>query len=137
MRITKKIKKYNGGLLTFDYGYSKSKTKDTLQSVKKHHYTNVFSNPGKADITSQINFEIFKSIFKEKNLRVEKVITQSEFLQKMGILERAEILSKKMNFKEKTNMFFRIQKLLHPKKMGSLFKVMFAQKKNNKFSLGF
>jgi cyclopropane-fatty-acyl-phospholipid synthase len=58
-------------------------------------------------------------------------------LQKIGILERANILSKKMTFKEKANMFYRLKKLLNYNEMGSLFKVLFAQKRNGKFSLGF
>ena len=65
------------------------------------------------------------------------MITQNEFLQKMGIMERANILSKNMTFKEKANMFFRLKKLLDYEEMGSLFKVLFAQKKDGKFSLGF
>ena len=68
---------------------------------------------------------------------VEKIINQSVFLKKMGILERANILSKKMTFKAKANMFYRLKRLLDAKEMGSLFKVIFAQKKGKIFSLGF
>ena len=50
--IAKKVKKHNGGLLTYDYGYIKSVSGDTLQSIKKHKYTDPFLNPGNADITS-------------------------------------------------------------------------------------
>ena len=35
-----------------------------------------------------------------KNLKVDKIISQSEFLQKMGIRERFKILSHKLNDKE-------------------------------------
>ena len=55
----------------------------------------------------------------------------------MGIIERANILSKKMSFKEKAYMFYRLKKLLDNSEMGTLFKVMFAQNKQTKFSLGF
>ena len=68
---------------------------------------------------------------------MKKIINQNEFLKKIGILERANVLSKKMTFKEKANMYYRLKRLLDPKEMGSLFKVMFAQKKNKNFSLGF
>ena len=68
---------------------------------------------------------------------VKKITNQSEFLKKIGILERANILSKKMTFKAKANMFYRLKRLLDYKEMGSLFKVLFAQKKGRKFSLGF
>jgi len=61
----------------------------------------------------------------------------NEFLKRIGILERANILSKKMTFKAKANMFYRLKRLLDYREMGDLFKVLFAQKKDGKFSLGF
>jgi len=135
--ISKKINKFDGGLLAFDYGYKIKKNQDTLQSVKKHRYLDIFSKPGYSDITSHINFKLFQKILKKNNLNVKKIANQDEFLKKMGILERASILSKKMTFKEKANMFYRLKRLLDPKEMGNLFKVIFAQKKNKNFSLGF
>jgi len=36
--IAKKINKFDGGLLTFDYGNVTKKNKNTLQSIKKHRY---------------------------------------------------------------------------------------------------
>ena len=136
-KISKKILKYDGGLLTFDYGYLHQKNQDTLQSVKKHKYLNIFSDPGNSDITSHVNYKLFSEFLTKNNLQLEKIVTQSEFLQKLGIIERANIVSKKISFKAKTVMFFRLKKLLHHKEMGNLFKVLFAKKKGNKFSLGF
>ena len=135
--IAKKIKELDGGLLTFDYGYNTKKNQNTLQSVKKHKYTNLFSMPHHSDITSHLNFKLFHKILKKNNLNVEKITTQNEFLKKIGILERANILSKKMTFKEKANMYYRLKKLIDSREMGNLFKVLFAQKKGGKFSLGF
>jgi len=135
--ISKKIEKCDGGLLTFDYGYISEKNQNTLQSVIKHKYINIFSDPGNADITSLINYKLFSKILKKNKLNVEKVVTQSEFLQKLGIIERANMLSKKISFKEKADMFYRLKKLLARDQMGELFKVLFSQKKNRKFSLGF
>jgi len=135
--IAKKINKLDGGLLTFDYGYTAKKNQNTLQSVKKHKYTNIFLAPSHSDITSHINFKLFHKILIKNNLDVEKITTQNEFLKKIGILERANILSKKMTFMEKANMFYRLKRLLDPKEMGDLFKVIFAQKKGRNFSLGF
>ncbi len=136
-KISKSINNCGGGLLSFDYGYTDGKSKNTLQSLKKHKYLNVLSKPGKADITSHINYKLFKEVLKKNHMDVEKIISQSEFLKKLGILERANMLSKKISFKEKIDMFFRLKRLLSHKEMGSLFKVLFAQKKKTKFSLGF
>jgi len=135
--IAKKINKFDGGILTLDYGYAQKKNQNTLQSVKKHRYTNPFIKPGHSDITSHINFKLFHEILKKNNLYVKKITTQNKFLKKIGILERANILSKKMTFKEKANMFYRLKRLLDYREMGGLFKVLFAQKKGRKFSLGF
>ena len=135
--IAKKINEFDGSLLTFDYGYIQKKNQNTLQSIKKPRYINLFMEPGNSDITSHVNFELFHEILKKNNLNVKKIITQNEFLQKIGIMERANILSKKMTFKAKANMFYRLKKLLDYREMGSLFKVLFAQKKGGKFSLGF
>jgi len=135
--IAKKINKFDGGLLTFDYGYTAKKNQNTLQSIKKHKYTNLFSIPLHSDITSHLNFKLFHKILKKNNLNVKKIVTQNEFLKKIGILERANILSKKMTFKEKANMFYRLKRLMDCREMGNIFKVLFAQKKGRKFSLGF
>tara|TARA_B100001123_G_C15289852_1_gene1017058 strand:+ start:510 stop:1574 length:1065 start_codon:yes stop_codon:yes gene_type:complete len=135
--VAKKIKKFNGGILTLDYGYNENKNQNTLQSIRKHKFSDVLYKPGNIDISTHVNFDLFSKILKKENLNVEKIVSQNEFLQKLGIVERANILSKKMNFKEKANMFYRLEKLLDLKKMGNIFKVMTAQKKNNKFSLGF
>ena len=135
--VAKKINKFGGGLLTFDYGYTIEKNQNTLQAVKKHKHVNPFFKPSHSDITSHINFKLFHKILKKNNLNVKKIINQDEFLKKMGILERANILSKKMTFKAKANMFYRLKRLLDPKEMGDLFKVIFAQKKSKNFSLGF
>ena len=135
--IAKKINKFDGGLLAFDYGYKVQKNQNTLQSVKNHKKVNFFHKPGHSDITSLINFKLFTKILKKNNLNVKKIMNQNEFLKKMGIIERANILSKKMTFKEKANMFYRLKRLLSYKEMGYLFKVIFAQKKSRNFSLGF
>tara|TARA_B100001123_G_C15118373_1_gene950316 strand:- start:39 stop:1103 length:1065 start_codon:yes stop_codon:yes gene_type:complete len=135
--ISKKINKFNGALLAFDYGYKINKYQNTLQSVKKHKFVKTYLKPGKSDITSHVNFKLFNEILKKNNLHVKKITEQGKFLKKIGILERVNILSKKMSFKEKINIYYRIKRLLDPKEMGNHFKVIFAQKKNGNFSLGF
>jgi cyclopropane-fatty-acyl-phospholipid synthase len=135
--ITKIIKKNNGGLLIIDYGYNSKKMFDTLQSIKKHKKNNILENIYKADITHLINFNFFKQ--KIRNLKISSVnlTTQRKFLLKMGILERAEIISKNMPFSKKSDIYFRLKRLIDKKQMGTLFKVLFATNKKNNFNLGF
>ena len=135
--ISKIIKKQNGGLLIIDYGYNNKEMFNTLQSIKKHKKNFLLKNIYRADITHLINFDFF--INKIKNFKIDSVnlTTQREFLLKLGILERAEIISKNVSFSKKSDMYFRLQRLIDKKQMGTLFKVLFATNKKNKFSLGF
>ena len=73
----------------------------------------------------------------KNNLKVKKVITQKEFLEKMGIVERAKILEKKMDLKQKNYMLSTLNRLLNKKLMGDLFKVIFAFKSKSDNFLGF
>ena len=135
--IVSTIKRLNGGLLLIDYGFLKQEGADTLQSVKNHKKNMLLKNIGDADITSLVNFNLLRNYFKIKNLKTNNIVTQEFFLKKMGILDRAEILSQKMNFQEKSETYYRLQRLLNPKQMGELFKVIFAFKLKKKFSTGF
>ena len=135
--ISKKVNEYDGGLLIFDYGYIKKQNKNTLQAIKNHKFIDPFKQPGNSDITSHINFDLFIKILNKNKLEVNKVVTQNEFLQKMGIKQRADMLSNKMSFREKISLFYQLERMLSYKEMGQLFKVLFAQKKGKKFSLGF
>ena len=78
-----------------------------------------------------------KKKIKDMKLDFIKLTTQREFLIKLGILERAEIISKKAPFSKKTDIYFRLRRLIDKQEMGSLFKVLFASKKKNNFKLGF
>ena len=133
--VCSKIKKFNGGALFIDYGYIKERNLDTLQSVIRHKFNDIEQNIGEADITSLVNFKLYKEYFKMRNLTVDKIITQSEFLQKMGIMERFKILSNKLSNKEKSNLYDRLKRLVHPKMMGENFKVIFAKNKKCSFTL--
>tara|TARA_Y100001958_G_scaffold149405_1_gene132026 strand:- start:2062 stop:3123 length:1062 start_codon:yes stop_codon:yes gene_type:complete len=136
-KILKKILNSKGCILLIDYGYMSSNNQNTLQSVMKHKKNNLFSNLGKADVTSHINFSLLEEFFLKNNLKVKKVISQKEFLERMGIIQRAEIISKKIKFIEQSNLFFRLKRLLSPKLMGNLFKVILAFKFDNDNYFGF
>ena len=136
-KICSKIKKLNGGALFIDYGYYTKKNIDTLQSVFKHGFNDLSKNISNSDVTSLVNFDLYRKHFLLNDLYTEKIITQSEFLQKMGILERYKILSDKMNNKKKSDLHSRIQRLISPSMMGQTFKVIFTKNKKCKFSLAF
>ena len=136
-KIIKKISKLSGGLLLIDYGYLKSTNKNTLQSIIRHKKNNILKNLGQADVTSLVNFNLLSEYFIMNNLKVKKIVSQKFFLERMGIVERANNLSKKMSFKEKSDLYFRLKRLVNKNFMGDLFKVIFTYKfKKNNF-IGF
>ncbi len=136
-RIIDIIQKFSGGVLLIDYGYIKPKNKSTIQSVKSHKKNSLLSNIGNADITSLVDFNLIKNFFKSKKLITNNIVSQSFFLQKLGVIERANILASKMSFKDKSDLYFRLERLLGEKFMGKLFKVIFAYKTKEKNLLGF
>ena len=134
-KMTSKILRLKGCILLIDYGYVKSHNKNTLQSVINHKKNKLLKNLGKADVTSHVNFELLQEFFKKNNLKIKNIVTQQKFLENNGILQRAEILGEKMKFREQSNLYLRLKRLLDPKLMGNLFKVSLAYNfKNNNFS---
>ena len=131
-KMIKKISKLKGCILMIDYGYLKSNNQNTLQSVMRHKKNSLLDNLGKADITAHVNFDLLSEFFQKNNLKVNKVTTQKEFLENMGIIERAKIVANKMKFSEQADLYLRIKRLLSPKSMGELFKVILAYKFNKK-----
>ena len=55
----------------------------------------------------------------------------------MGILQRAEVISKNIVFSKKADLFYRVRRLIDEKQMGEIFKVMLIKNKKNNFTTGF
>ena len=136
-KISNLIKKNQGGILIIDYGYFEDKMKNTLQAVSNHKYSNILENIGNSDITHNVSFNFFKKIIKKIGGLTELTTNQKNFLIKMGVKQRAEIISKNLPFSKKANLFYRLKRLIDEKQMGDHFKVMLIKNKNNNFNLGF
>ena len=124
-------------MLLIDYGYTNKKMKNTLQAVSNHKFANILDNIGNIDITHNINFDLYKRFIKQISGLNSKLTTQRNFLLKLGINQRAEIISKNQNFLKKADIFYRLKRLIDKKQMGNLFKVMLIKNKKNNFKLGF
>ena len=135
--IINKIKRNNGGILIIDYAYFEEQMKNTLQAVSKHKYSDVLKGFRNSDITYNLSFNLIDKIIKKLGTCSSLLTTQKKFLTKLGILNRAEMLSKNMVFSEKADIYFRVKRLIDEDQMGDLFKVMFVTNHKNKFKLGF
>ena len=135
--ICKVIDKNDGGILIIDYGYQNPRMHETLQAVNNHKYSNVLEDIGDSDITYSINFNLFEKFINRFHDLNSIISNQKKFLTSMGILQRAEIISQNIPFSKKTDLFYRIRRLIDEKQMGELFKVMLIKKSDNKFKTGF
>ena len=120
-----------------DYGYTGKKMKNTLQGISNHKFANILDNIGKVDITHNISFDFFRKFTNQLDGLKNNLTTQRNFLIKMGINQRAEMISKNKSFNNKVDIYYRLKRLIDEKQMGNLFKVMFIKNKNNEFKLGF
>ena len=123
--------------MLIDYGYTEKKMKNTLKAVSNHKIANILNDKGNIDITHNINFNLFKRFVEKMGGLKNNLTSQRNFLLRMGIQQRAEILSRNLNFSKKADIYFRFKRLTDENQMGNLFKVMLIKNQKNKFKLGF
>jgi len=131
------LKKNDGGILIIDYGYLNLKMHETLQAIKNHKHSNILEDIGDSDITYNINFNLFERFIDQFDDLNFIITNQKKFLTSMGIIQRAEIISENIPFSKKSDLFYRIRRLIDEKQMGELFKVMLIKKHKNNFKTGF
>lgn len=121
--IASRIAATRGAALNIDYGHLKSGFGDTLQAMLKHAYDDVFANPGVADLTSHVDFDMLKKTATACGCKTG-TMTQGEFLLAMGLIDRAGRLGagKDAAFQEKIRQD--VERLAAPDQMGTLFKVL-------------
>lgn len=112
-----------GSAIIIDYGYETSPMASTLQAVKSHKYHNVLESPGEADITAHVDFGGLAAIARKAGAEAE-LTTQAEFLSACGVEARARAVSGKY-----PRVWQDVERLISPKQMGVLFKVLQVQGK--------
>jgi len=113
-----------GITLILDYGYTSSRTGDTLQAVKKHSFSSILNDPGKTDLTAHVNFHDIEMTAKLNNNRVFGPISQGKWLKNLGVnIRRFQLMNGKSN-KEKQLISSSIDRLITSEQMGEIFKVI-------------
>ena len=135
--ISKKINNKKGALLIIDYGYLENSMKDTLMAIKKHKISVMLKEFENCDITYKLNFKLLKKITNILKLKCQGITTQRKFLINLGIQQRAEIISRKLPFSKKADIYYRLKRLIDKNQMGDLFKVMLITNKKINFKTGF
>ena len=127
----------NGGVaLLIDYGYARSTVGDTLQAVHAHCYAPVLNNPGEQDLTAHVDFEIVAAAAQDEGAHVTPLVSQGEWLRRLGIEARAEALVQ-ANPQQAENIRSALKRLIAPDQMGELFKVIAIHSPDWRAPVGF
>ncbi|MGB7433364.1 MAG: class I SAM-dependent methyltransferase [Ahrensia sp.] len=120
------LKTHGGFGLMIDYGHTKSAFGDTLQAMRQHAFASVLENPGKADITSHVDFDAVASAARAAGAHCFAPSTQGEFLLALGIEHRAGTLGRGKDEATRDMLRASVQRLAgnRPQDMGDLFKVL-------------
>lgn len=124
--IGRRITAHMGAALMVDYGHVRSGVGDTLQAIAKHQFAGVLARPGEADITSHVDFEALAAAVTAEGAKVYGPVTQGEFLTRMGLREREEMLRKRADARARIRLSRGAQRLVAGNQMGQLFKVLAA-----------
>jgi len=124
-RLSRKVALQGGAILALDYGYGKTQTGETLQAVKSHAFAEPLAEPGEADLSSHVNFQVLAEAAKVTGLATAPLANQGEFLLRLGLGERAKALAR-ANPAEAGNIARAVERLTSPRQMGTLFKAFCA-----------
>ena len=121
--IAQRVVRNGGAALFIDYGHERSASGDTLQAVRRHGFAPVLADPGEQDLTSHVDFEAVGRAARETGARVSPVVPQAEWLNRLGIEERARGLIQS-NPDRASDIEAALGRLTSPGEMGLLFKVI-------------
>jgi SAM-dependent MidA family methyltransferase len=114
---------HGGVSLIIDYGHERSAPGDTLQAVHAHRFAPVLDSPGEQDLTAHVDFEAVGRAASESGAAVTGVVSQGEWLKRLGIVARADALSRS-NPDLATKIAAAAHRLIAREEMGGMFKVI-------------
>lgn len=68
VKIAERITQYGGIGLLIDYGHDGQRSTLSLRAYKNHQLVNPLKNPGKQDITADIDFGYLRSLIEEQTV---------------------------------------------------------------------
>ncbi|HZZ69485.1 MAG TPA: class I SAM-dependent methyltransferase [Phenylobacterium sp.] len=110
-----------GAALLIDYGRAEPGFGDTLQALRRHEKVDPLWNPGEADLTVHADFPAVMAAARAEGCEAA-LLTQTDFLARMGIGARAEALVRAAPRRSGT-IGRQLTRLIGADEMGELFKV--------------
>jgi SAM-dependent MidA family methyltransferase len=119
--IARRMVRDRGAALLIDYG-GEMAAGPTLQALKRHEMVDPLACPGEADLTVHADFRAVRMAVKATGARAA-LLTQGEFLRRLGIDARADALAKARP--DQAAVIARQRdRLVGDEQMGKLFKAM-------------
>lgn len=119
-QIAQKLQRAPGRALIIDYGAAETTGGDTLQAVRAHRRVDVLDTPGSADLTAHVDFPRLCTLARDAGLAVDGPVAQGEWLDSLGVRERAAALAKARPDKA-DGIAAQLHRLTAPGEMGVLF----------------
>jgi SAM-dependent MidA family methyltransferase len=124
-----------GMVVIVDYGYTRNEQlagrhRGTLMAYRHHSASpDPYQAPGEQDLTAHVNFTALAAVCAEAGMRVEKLLTQSQFL--MGIGEKTQFADAFEDCRvpqERAKVALQLKHLITPVGMGENFQVLIASR---------
>jgi NADH dehydrogenase [ubiquinone] 1 alpha subcomplex assembly factor 7 len=120
-----RIARHGGAALFIDYGQTQTGFGDTLQAVRAHKVANVLEDPGQADVTAHVDFEMLARTATLGGVHAIGPATQGNFLRALGIELRVERLKQGQGEPVVNDVNAALARLAGPSPgMGDLFKAI-------------
>ncbi len=124
-----------GFFIAIDYGYTRGEQlagrhRGTLMAYRHHSASpDPYQAPGEQDLTAHVNFSVISAVCEQGGMKVEKLLTQSQFL--MGIGEKTQFADAFEDCRlpqERAKVALQLKHLITPEGMGENFQVLIASR---------
>lgn len=122
-RLAARLAAEGGIALFIDYGPTRSAVGETLQAIRGHRRIHPLADAGDVDLSHHVDFERLANTAVAAGGRAWGPIPQGLFLARLGIAERARALEAASPARGDA-IGGAIRRLVHPGRMGLLFKVL-------------
>jgi NADH dehydrogenase [ubiquinone] 1 alpha subcomplex assembly factor 7 len=121
--IGRRFRAHPGRALIVDYGPTDNSPGDTLRAYRSGRQVAPLADPGATDLTADVDFGRLIRLCKAQGLGIHGPVPQSDFLIRLGALQRADTLSR-TNPDRAQETRDAVNKLVDPAEMGERFKVL-------------
>jgi SAM-dependent MidA family methyltransferase len=134
--LADRIARRGGVAIFIDYGGWVSQG-DTLQALRAHASVDPLEGAGSADLTAHVDFERIAAVAARAGAQVSPLLTQGEWLARLGIEQRAQALAIRMGEEARARHLAAHHRLTDGAEMGELFKVLAVYAKGTPPPAGF